>query len=95
MAVFNILGEEFLFRGVLLPKMGGVFGKWDWVANGVLMGGYHWHQPWTILGTMVVAIFTLALPARRFRSTWMSIITHSAQHVIVLPMILAIVLGLA
>ena len=30
MAVFNtFLGEEFLFRGVLLPKMEGVFGKWD------------------------------------------------------------------
>jgi membrane protease YdiL (CAAX protease family) len=27
--VFNILGEEFLFRGVLLPKMGGTFGRWD------------------------------------------------------------------
>ena len=46
-SVFNtILGEEFLFRGVLLPKMGGVFGKWDWLANGVLMGAYHFHQPW-------------------------------------------------
>ena len=34
--VFNsILGEEFLFRGVLLPKMEGVFGKWSWVASGV------------------------------------------------------------
>jgi len=33
-AIFNtILGEEFLFRGVLLPKMEGVFGRWSWVAN--------------------------------------------------------------
>ena len=32
--IFNyFLGEEFLFRGVLLPKMQGVFGKYDWVAN--------------------------------------------------------------
>jgi len=30
------LGEEFLFRSVLLPKMNGVFGKWDWLANAVL-----------------------------------------------------------
>src|SRR6266540_6673649 len=36
----NVLGEEFLFRGVLLPKMQGTFGKWDWVANGVLFGCY-------------------------------------------------------
>ncbi|HZD57591.1 MAG TPA: hypothetical protein VE136_12740 [Anaerolineales bacterium] len=37
--IFNyFLGEEFLFRGVLLPKMQGVFGKYDWVANAVLFG---------------------------------------------------------
>jgi uncharacterized protein len=46
-AVFNtILGEEFLFRGVLLPRMEGVFGRWSWVANGVLFGIYHVHLPW-------------------------------------------------
>jgi uncharacterized protein len=45
-AVFNtILGEEFLFRGVLLPRMEGVFGRWSWVANGVLFGFYHVHLP--------------------------------------------------
>ena len=45
-AIFNtILGEEFLFRGVLLPKMEGVFGRWSWVANGVFHGCYHVHQP--------------------------------------------------
>ena len=37
LAVFNtVLGEELLFRGLLLPRMQGVFGRWDWVANGVL-----------------------------------------------------------
>src|SRR5215203_3405496 len=35
--VFNTaLGEELLFRGVLLPRMQGAFGRFDWVANGVL-----------------------------------------------------------
>jgi membrane protease YdiL (CAAX protease family) len=34
-ALNTILGEEFLFRGVLLPRMEGVFGRWSWVANGV------------------------------------------------------------
>jgi len=95
MAVFNtFLGEEFIFRGVLLPKMEGVFGKWDWVANGVLLGAYHWHQPWTIAGAIVANVFCFAFPAKRFRSTWMSIIIHSMQFLLTIPMILAIVLGL-
>jgi membrane protease YdiL (CAAX protease family) len=35
--VFNtVLGEELLFRGYLLPRMNGVFGRRDWLANGVL-----------------------------------------------------------
>ena len=67
LAFFNIFGEEFLFRGVLLPKMGGTFGKWDWVVNGVLMGAYHWHQPWTIAGAIVANIFLFALPTRLLR----------------------------
>src|SRR5215211_4481363 len=47
--IFNyFLGEEFLFRGVLLPKMQGVFGKYDWVANAALFGFYHLHKPWTL-----------------------------------------------
>ena len=34
LALFNtFLGEEFLFRGVLLPRMNGSFGKWDWAAR--------------------------------------------------------------
>jgi membrane protease YdiL (CAAX protease family) len=96
MWVFNVfLGEEFLFRGVLLPKMEGVFGQWDWVANGVLFAVYHLHQPWGIPGNIVSAVFLFALPAKRFRSNWMAIIPHASEWVIVIPLLLALVLGLA
>ena len=95
-AIFNtVLGEEFLFRGVLLPKMEGVFGKWSWVANGMLFALYHLHQPWSILGVAVAGVFFLAFPAWRFRSTWMSIIIHSAQSVFFAFIILGVVLGIA
>src|SRR5581483_9670719 len=47
MLVFNtVLGEELLFRGVLLPRMRGVFGRADWIANGAIFGLYHLHIPW-------------------------------------------------
>ncbi|HEY6104028.1 MAG TPA: CPBP family intramembrane glutamic endopeptidase [bacterium] len=93
-AVFNtILGEEFLLRGVLLPKMRGVFGRWDWLANGVLFGVYHLHQPWGIPGNIVSAAFLESYPARRLRSVWISIIVHSAQSVFFLFLLLGLVLG--
>lgn len=95
-AVFNsILGEEFLFRGVLLPKMEGVFGRWSWVANGVLFGLYHVHQPWGILNAVVSGVFLYTFPSWRFRSTWMGIIVHSVQNVFFAFLILGVVLGLA
>ena len=94
--IFNtILGEELLFRGVLLPNMEGVFGKWSWLANGVLFGFYHLHQPWAIIGSVVSGAFFYALPSSRFRSTWMGIIVHSAQSVYLAFLILGVVLGLA
>lgn len=96
LSIFNtVLGEEFLFRGVLLPKMEGVFGRWSWVANGVLFSFYHVHQPWGILSGIVDSVFLFAFPAWRFRSTWMAIIVHSAQNVFFAFLVLGVVLGLA
>lgn len=96
LGTFNtVLGEELLFRGILLPKMRGVFGKRDWVANGTLFGLYHLHQPWTILGSTVEGVLCLAWPSRRFRSAWMGIILHSAQTVFFIVIALGLVLGLA
>ncbi len=92
--LFNyFLGEEFLFRGVLLPKMQGVFGKYDWVANGVLFGMYHLHKPWS-LPTNILSSFAITWPARRFRSTWMAIIVHGVEGILVIVPVVAVILGL-
>jgi uncharacterized protein len=95
MALFNtVLGEELLFRGVLLPRMAGVFGKWDWMANGILFGAYHLHQPWVILTSVLDGAFLFALPSRRFRSAWFGAIAHSGQSVYFGILLLLVVLGM-
>lgn len=94
-ALFNtVLGEELLFRGLLLPRMSGVFGKWDWVMNGLLFGLYHLHQPWMILSAAIQGIFLLAFPSRYYRSAWFGIVVHSVQSVFFTVLILGLVLGL-
>jgi membrane protease YdiL (CAAX protease family) len=94
-SIFNtILGEEFLFRGVLLPRMEGVFGRGSWVANSVLFALYHVHVPWVIPNAFLTGLL-YTYPAYRYRSTWMSIIVHSAQSVYFAFLVLGIVLGLA
>jgi membrane protease YdiL (CAAX protease family) len=92
LTVFNtLLGEELLFRGLLLPRMKGAFGKYDWVANGALFAVYHLHQPWDI-PTSLIDIFALAYPSRRLQSAWMGIIVHSTQSIVVIGVVLALVL---
>jgi len=94
--IFNyFLGEEFLFRGVLLPKMGGVFGKYDWVANAVLFGFYHLHMPWSLPSNVLLSNLPFTWPARRFRSNWMAIIVHGVEGLLVLVPVLSVILGLA
>ena len=95
-ALFNtVLGEELLFRGLLLPRMAAVFGKWDWIANGFLFGVYHLHQPWGILSSATAGTLFFALPSRYFRSSWFGIIAHSGQSIYLTILILGLVLGLA
>ncbi|WP_068118719.1 CPBP family intramembrane glutamic endopeptidase [Tropicimonas marinistellae] len=82
--LFNyLLGEELLFRGVLLPKMNGVFGDWDWVANSVLFALYHLHRPTQMLG-FILGTMAWVWPAKRFRSIWFPIILHGFEGTFVI-----------
>jgi uncharacterized protein len=93
--VFNyFLGEEFLYRGILLPKMNGVFGKWDWLANGVLFGFYHLHKPHIILSTALLFGFVFAFPAKYFQSSWMAFIIHGLEGLLGLTIVLGVILGM-
>ena len=88
---FNtVLGEELLFRGFLLPRMNGAFGRGDWVANGLLFTGYHLHVPWGMPATLLDTFF-LAYPTKRYRSAWIGIAVHSAQSVVLAILIFTLV----
>lgn len=84
LVLFNtVLGEELLFRGLLLPRMNTVFGRWDGAANGVLFAAYHLHMPWVIPWTLLDA-FLLSYPSKWTRSALVGIVVHSAQSVVIL-----------
>ena len=92
MFVFNtVLGEELLFRGFLLPRMNGVFGRRDWLANGVLFAVYHLHVPWVIPSTLLDS-FIVAYPSKRYRSALIGIAVHSVQSVFFLALVLSLTL---
>jgi len=92
---FNyFLGEEFLFRGVLLPKMEGVFGKRDWVANVVLFSAYHLHIPFAILPNLLITA-PYIWASRYFRSNWFGVIVHGVGGVMGFILVFLVVSGMA
>jgi len=92
--VSNILGEEIYYRGYLLPRMRGVFGKWDWVANGVLFTLKHVYQRWLYPGILAGGVF-FALAAGPMGSLPLAMAYHWLGNFL-LPLILLLmaVLGL-
>lgn len=94
MQFLNSVGEEVMWRGLMLPRMNGAFGRADWVANGVLFGFYHLHVPWAIPGALF-DMFTQGYPSKRYRSAWIGIAVHGAQGVFFIFLLLGLVLGRA
>ncbi|WP_379133752.1 CPBP family intramembrane glutamic endopeptidase [Paenibacillus sp. sgz500958] len=91
--LFNyLLGEELFFRGILLPKMKGAFGKWDWAVNGVLFATYHLHKISEIPLFIVGSIFYGFLNAR-YRSFWPAVLIHGVEAIPLLIGVTAVILG--
>ncbi|MFL6132331.1 MAG: CPBP family intramembrane glutamic endopeptidase [Nocardioidaceae bacterium] len=86
------VAEELLFRGLLLPRMRAVFGRADFVANGALFTLFHLHQPWSMPNTLIDGIVNQAYATRRFQSTWMGLITHTAPSFLIVAFIVPLVL---
>lgn len=82
--VFNFLvGEELIFRGILLPKMNGVFGKWDFIANGILFSAYHLHMAWQ-WPSMLLYNWIRPWATKRFKSYWVALLLHGFTDSVVL-----------
>ncbi len=94
MIVFNyLLGEELIFRGILVPKMNGVFGKWDWLANHLLFVTYHLHRisDWPAL---ILMDWVIPLVTKRFQSYWVAVILHGVEAVMPIIMFPLAIMGL-
>ena len=91
-SLFNyLLGEELFFRGILLPKMEGVFGRWAWAANGILFATYHVHKiecvPIFIFGSIFISYLN-----QKYRSFYPGLIIHGVEFI---PLIVIITLFVA
>lgn len=91
--VFNILGEEFWFRGYLLPRQELSFGKFAWIANGLMFGFNHIWQPWNLLMIVPGALIGAYIVQKR-KNTWVLLIPHGILNVTLLIVIILNVIGI-
>ena len=73
--VCNIIGEELYYRGFLLPRMNGVFGRWDWVANGIGFTLKHIYQRW-LYPALLIPGLAFAFVGGPLGSLWLAMIFH-------------------
>jgi len=90
--VLNIVGEEFVWRGVALPRQEAAFGGRAWLVNGLLWLLFHAAFPWQVLVTLAPITLILPYVVQRRRSTWTGVVIHAAFGA---TGFLALALGLA
>ena len=72
---FNILGEEFWWRGLIFPRQELVFGRWTWVVHGVLWCLFHAFKYWDYIALLPVTL-ALSYVVQRRQNTTIGIIMH-------------------
>jgi membrane protease YdiL (CAAX protease family) len=89
--LLNILGEEFLWRGVILPRQEVALGRWAWLVNGA-----GWLLLHVAFGPMILLTLwpiTLVLPyiVQRTQNSATGVVIHAALNG---PAFLAVAFGL-
>ncbi len=89
--LLNILGEEFFWRGVLLPRQELSFGKYTWLIHGSGWGLFHVAFGLQLLITLVPLIFIQSYIVQRTKNSWIGVIMHGGLNG---PSFIAICFGL-
>jgi membrane protease YdiL (CAAX protease family) len=89
--ILNILGEEFIWRGVMLPRQEIAFGKYAWLIHGTGWGLFHIAFGWQLLITLIPLIYIQSYIVQRKKNSWIGVIMHGGLNG---PSFIAICFGL-
>jgi membrane protease YdiL (CAAX protease family) len=78
--ILNILGEEFFWRGVMLPRQELAFGKFTWLIHGTGWGLFHIAFGWQLLITLVPLIYIQSYIVQRKKNSWIGVIMHGGLN---------------
>jgi membrane protease YdiL (CAAX protease family) len=89
--IFNIMGEEILWRGVILPRQEVSFGKYAWMIHGFGWGLFHIAFGWQLLITLIPILFVQSFIVQKRKNSWIGVFIHAGING---PSFIAISLGL-
>lgn len=89
--IVNIMGEEILWRGVVLPRQERSFHQWAWLVNGLGWALFHLAFGWQLWLTLLPILLILPYIVQRQKNSWIGVIIHAAING---PGFLAVAFGL-
>jgi membrane protease YdiL (CAAX protease family) len=88
---FNILGEELLWRGYMLPRQEVNYGRWAWFVQGAMWTAMHVFWRWNLL-SLVPVTFGIPFVTQRLKNTSVGIIAHGIANCIPLLVLIYYIL---
>jgi membrane protease YdiL (CAAX protease family) len=92
MLFFNVAGEEFWWRGYIMPRQELVFKKWTWVVHGTLWGLFHVFWKWNLI-YLIPSCLVVSYVIYKRKNTWIGIIAHMAFNSVPLIGIIIGIIG--
>jgi len=89
---FNVLGEEFIWRGYILPRQELTHGKHTWIVHGMLWTLFHIFSPYNALMVLPGALF-MSYIVQKYKNTTIFIISHATLNGLVAIRIISGILG--
>ena len=89
---FNVVGEEFLWRGYLWPKQELTHGKYTWVVHGIQWTCFHLFAPYNALMVLPGALF-MSYVVQRLQNNMIFLISHATLNGIPFIMLILNVFG--
>ena len=78
--IINILGEEILWRGIVLPRQESSFGPRAWAFNAVGWGLFHVAFGWMMLVMVLPILIVLPRAVQRTSNSWVGVCIHAALN---------------
>lgn len=92
LVIFNILGEELWWRGILLPRQEQAHGKHAWWVQGLLWTLFHAFKYWAMPG-LLPGCLAMPFMAQRLKNNTPVLIAHLLLNSTILIPLIAAVLG--